>query len=291
MHQYMNAIGFGNINSKRKLKNILTQVKTSFTQHDLIAQDEEMDICEYQKEYGAGIGIAMFGDREIHEEFEKNYYYPFFLGTGITSHADVYIERRMDREAYAGICEDVKVGINLIFHLQNTVELLKERQKAKNSVKYKSVTLSGLCNGGTILLPVLKDKEQEKRQKEEIHNRMMLVSAARTGDPAAIESLTMDDIDTYSKVSQRLVSEDVFSIVDTYIMPYGIECDHYSIMGEILELQRIINEYTREEIYVMRLDVNELVFDICVPVKSVIGDPAVGRRFKGNMWLQGRINF
>ncbi len=291
MHQYMNAIGFGNINSKRELKNILTQVRTSFTQHDLIAQDEEMDICEYQKEYGAGIGIAMFGDRDIHEEFEKNYYYPFFLGTGITSHADVYIERRMDREAYAGICEDVKVGINLIFHLQNTVELLKERQKAKSSVKYKSVTLSGLCNGGTILLPVLKDKEQEKRQKEEIHNRMMLVSAARTGDPAAIESLTMDDIDTYSKVSQRLVSEDVFSIVDTYIMPYGIECDHYSIMGEILELQRIINEYTREEIYVMRLDVNELVFDICVPVKEVIGDPAVGRRFKGNMWLQGRINF
>ncbi len=287
----MNAIGFGNINSKRELKNILTQVRTSFTQHDLIAQDEEMDICEYQKEYGAGIGIAMFGDRDIHEEFEKNYYYPFFLGTGITSHADVYIERRMDREAYAGICEDVKVGINLIFHLQNTVELLKERQKAKSSVKYKSVTLSGLCNGGTILLPVLKDKEQEKRQKEEIHNRMMLVSAARTGDPAAIESLTMDDIDTYSKVSQRLVSEDVFSIVDTYIMPYGIECDHYSIMGEILELQRIINEYTREEIYVMRLDVNELVFDICVPVKEVIGDPAVGRRFKGNMWLQGRINF
>lgn len=287
----MNAIGFGNINSKRELKKILTQVRTSFTQHDLISQDEEMDICEYQKEYGAGIGIAIFGDRDIDEKFEKNYYYPFFLGTGITSHADVYIERRMDREAYAGICEDMKVGINLIFHLQNTVELLKERQKAKNSVKYKSVTLSGLCNGGTILLPVLKDKEQEKRQKEEVHNRMMLVSAARTGDPAAIESLTMDDIDTYSKVSQRLVSEDVFSIVDTYIMPYGIECDHYSIMGEILELQRIINEYTREEIYVMRLDVNELVFDICVPVKEIIGDPAVGRRFKGNMWLQGRINF
>lgn len=291
MHQYMNAIGFGNINSKRELRNILTQVRTSFTQHELIAQDEEMDICEYQKEYGAGIGISMFGDRDIHEEFEKNYYYPFFLGTGITSHADVYIERRMDREAYAGICEDMKVGINLIFHLQNTVELLKERHKAKSSVKYKSVTLSGLCNGGTILLPVLKDKEQEKRQKEEIHNRMMLVSAARTGDPAAIESLTMDDIDTYSKVSQRLVSEDVFSIVDTYIMPYGIECDHYSILGEILELQRIINEYTREEIYVMRLDVNELMFDICVPVQSVIGDAAVGRRFKGNMWLQGRINF
>ena len=120
---------------------------------------------------------------------------------------------------------------------------------------------------------------------------MMLVSAARTGDPAAIESLTMDDIDTYSKVSQRLISEDVFSIVDTYIMPYGIECDHYSILGEIKEIQRIINEYTAEELFIMKLDVNDLTFDICVPVEKIIGDPAVGRRFKGNMWLQGRINF
>ncbi len=291
MHQYLKAIGFGNISKKRELNEILTQVENSFTQQDLIAQDEEMDLCEYQKEYGAGIGIALYGDMDIHEAFKRNYYYPYFLGTGITSHADVSIERRLDKEAYVGICEEMKVGINLIFHLQNTVDLIKRQQTTKNSVKYKSVTLSGLCNGGTILLPVLKDKEQEKRQKEAVQNRMMLVSAARTGDPAAIESLTMDDIDTYSKVSQRLISEDVFSIVDTYIMPYGIECDHYSILGEIKEIQRIINEYTAEEIFIMKLDVNDLTFDICVPVEKIIGDPAVGRRFKGNMWLQGRINF
>lgn len=291
MHQYLKAIGFGNISKKRELNEILTQVEDSFTQHDLIAQDEEMDLCEYQKEYGAGIGIALYGDMDINEAFRRNYYYPYFLGTGITSHADVSIERRLDKEAYVGICEEMKVGINLIFHLQNTVELIKRQQTSKNSVKYKSVTLSGLCNGGTILLPVLKNKEQEMRQKEAVQNRMMLVSAARTGDPAAIESLTMDDIDTYSKVSQRLVSEDVFSIVDTYIMPYGIECDHYSILGEIMEIQRIINEYTAEELFIMKLEVNDLTFDICVPVDKIIGDPAVGRRFKGNMWLQGRINF
>ncbi len=291
MHQYLKAIGFGNISKKRELNAILTQVENTFTQQDLIAQDEEMDLCEYQKEYGAGIGIALYGDMDINEAFKRNYYYPYFLGTGITSHADVSIERRLDKEAYVGICEEMKVGINLIFHLQNTVDLIKRQQTAKNSVKYKSVTLSGLCNGGTILLPVLKDKEQTKRQKEAVQNRMMLVSAARTGDPAAIESLTMDDIDTYSKVSQRLISEDVFSIVDTYIMPYGIECDHYSILGEIMEIQRIINEYTSEELFIMKLDVNDLTFDICVPVEKIIGDPAVGRRFKGNMWLQGRINF
>lgn len=291
MHQYLNAIGFGNIRSKKELNKVLVQVKGLFTQQDLISQDDDTDFCEFRKEFGAGVGISLCGDMDIDENFERNYYYPYFLGTGITSYADVYVERRMDREAYAGICEDVKIGINLIFHLQNTAEFLKKQHSGKESVKYKSVTLSGLCSGGTILLPVLKDKEQEERQKEEVRNRMMLVSAAKTGDPDAIESLTMDDIDTYSKVSQRLVSEDIFSIVDTYIMPYGIECDHYSIMGEILELQRIMNEYTKEELYVMKLDVNSLLFDICVPAANVIGSPAAGRRFKGNMWLQGRINF
>ena len=289
MHQYLKAIGFGNISSKKELNKILTQVENSFTQHNLIGQDEETDFCEYEKEYGAGMGIALCGDMNVDESFERQYYYPYFFGTGITSYADVCIEKRMDKEAYVGICEDVKIGINLIFHLQNTIEYMKERQMSKKGIKYTSVTLSGLSTGGTILLPVLKDKE--RRQQEEVHNRMLLVSAAKSGDPSAIESLTMDDIDTYSKVSRRLASEDVFSIVDTYIMPHGIECDHYAILGEILELQQIINEETQEQIYVMKLEVNGLNFDICVPVKEVIGEPAVGRRFKGNVWMQGRINF
>jgi len=62
MHQYLKAIGFGNISSKKELREILTDVRDSFTQHDLIAQDTEMDFCEYQKEYGAGMGITICGD-------------------------------------------------------------------------------------------------------------------------------------------------------------------------------------------------------------------------------------
>lgn len=249
------------------------------------------DFCEYAKEYGAGIGIVLCGDMDLAERFMPGYYFPYFVGTGVTSYADVYVERRIDKEAYVGICEDLKIGINLIFHLQNMTEYLREKQMSHNSVKYTSITLSGLCNGGTILLPVLKSKEQEKKQQEDVRNRMMLMSAAKSGDPAAIESLTLEDIDTYSEVSRRLITEDVFSIVDTYIMPYGIECDRYSIMGEILEFQQMENEYTRENLYIMKLEVNGLIFDICVPSKEVMGEPAVGRRFKGEVWMQGRINF
>ena len=74
-------------------------------------------------------------------------------------------------------------------------------------------------------------------------------------------------------------------------MPYGVECDQYAILGVILELEKMQNWKTGKELYRMRLDVNELIFDLCVPVDQLLGEPEVGRRFKGNIWLQGRLNF
>ena len=114
MHQYLKSIGFGNIQNKKELHKILHQVEKSYTQHNLMTLDEETDLCEYAKEFGAGIGIILCGDMDLSERFTPGYYIPFFVGTGITSYADVYVERRIDREAYVGICEDLKIGISLI---------------------------------------------------------------------------------------------------------------------------------------------------------------------------------
>ena len=62
-------------------------------------------------------------------------------------------------------------------------------------------------------------------------------------------------------------------------------------MGEILDVIEIENQVTKEKIYQLRLDVNELQFDVCVPKSEVLGEPGIGRRFKGTIWLQGEINF
>lgn len=291
MHQYLKAIGFTNIPDKRIINSILQWMEISFSEHKLIKVTQNMDFGMYRKELGENIGLLAYGDMDETEEFERSYYMPYLLGRGVTSYADVFIQRRIDREAYVGVCEDTKIGISLIFTLQNTLEYMKERQLSESSVKFRSVTLSGLANEGTILLPISKNEEQTKRQMEKSRNRMMLQSAAKTGDQMALESLTLEDFDTYSKVAQRIVNEDLFTIVDTSLMPYGIECDRYSILGEIIDLQIIKNELTDKSIYLMRLDVNELQFDVCVPVESVMGEPEVGRRFKGNIWLQGRVNF
>ena len=161
MHQYLKSIGFGNIRDKKQLIQIIRDVEESYTGHQLVTQDEVTDLCEFDKEYGEGIGIKVCGDMDIDEQFDYRYYAPYFTGSGVTSYANVSVERRIDREAYVGICEDTKVGINLVFYLQNMMEYLRERQIGGKSIKYSSVTLSGLCNEGTILLPVRKSKEQE----------------------------------------------------------------------------------------------------------------------------------
>ena len=62
-------------------------------------------------------------------------------------------------------------------------------------------------------------------------------------------------------------------------------------MGEILAVRRRKNVSTGVELYQMKLNVNELQFDVCVPAAEVLGEPDIGRRFKGTIWLQGYINF
>lgn len=291
MHQYLKAIGFDQIRTRRQLKEVLKEVETTFTHQTIVSYTEEADYCEYQKEFGDNVGIFLCGELDEAENFEADYYFPYFKGSGVTSYADVIVERKIDSESYIGICEDEKVGISLIFFLQNGIDYMKELQLGFIPKHGTSVTFSALAQSGKVLFPVKKDEASAARRKMELQNRKKLLNAARTGDQNAIETLTLDDIDTYSKVSRRLISEDVFSIVDTYIMPYGVECDQYSILGEILAFRKTVNKFTGKELYQMRLDVNELIFDVCVPADQVLGEPAPGRRFKAAVWLQGYINF
>ena len=291
MHKYSKAIGFGGDISGSMMRKVEEEVRREFTSHERMILDEDTDYCEFRKILGERLELAMYGVMDLDENFEKEYSVPVFQGKGITTYADVIVEKKIDKEAYIGICEDARVDISLMFYLQNPMEYVRELQSGNLSKKKTSVTLAGLAYDGTVLFPVTKNEKDKKEQREQFRDRMMLVSAARKGDSEAIETLTLKDMDTYQKVSKRVVTEDIFSIIDTYFMPNGVECDLYSIMGEILDMDLVINEVTREKIMILTLDVNEMIFDVCIPKANILGEPAVGRRFRTNIWLQGKINF
>lgn len=201
------------------------------------------------------------------------------------------VERHADKESYAGVCDDIKVGVSLIFYLQNMVPYVKAQYENTLPIRGTTLTLSGLSLKGSILLPISKNEKQKQKVQKASMNRNQLIDAARKGDEDAIETLTLEDMDTYTSISKKILTEDVFSLVDTYFMPYGVECDQYSIMGEILDISLRTNRITQEEIYVMRLSCNDLQFDVCINKQDLYGEPQAGRRFKGVVWMQGYINY
>lgn len=290
MHQYIKAIGFDEIRSKKEFAGILENVVESYSQLRTVAYTDSIEYCEMRKEYGEDIGIAVCGELDTQEIFDMEYYFPYYEGSEVTLYSEIHVEKSIEKEQYYGVCEDSRLGINLIFYLQNGIEYLSQRPTDFQEHK-AAISLSALSLSGMILLPVYKTEKQMKSSTEASQNRRELLTAARKGDQTAIETLTLDDMNIYSNVSKRLEKEDVFTIVDSYFMPCGVECDVYSIMGEILAVRERENLLTHKKLYQMKLNVNEIVLDVCIPKDRLLGEPEIGRRFKGDIWLQGRLDF
>ena len=291
MHKYLRAIGFSDYKNRQKMKDLIADIVLNGTTRSYTTNQDDILLGEFCKDFGDGIGIAVCGEFDDNDKFIYDYYYPYLRGTGITSEEDVSIERHAAKESYAGICDDIKVGVSIIFYLQNMIPYVKAQACKNLPVRGTTLTLSALSLQGTVMMPIKKDEHQKRRIQKDSRNRTNLIAAARQGDEDAIETLTLEDMDIYTTISKKIHKEDLFSLVDTYFMPYGVECDQYSILGEITDCHMITNTLTGEKVYKLTVYCNELSFDLCINAEDLFGEPAVGRRFKGTIWLQGFINF
>lgn len=292
MHSYLRAIGFGDtMKSEYDVQLLLDDVFQSY-EHQEAAKEEEGNraFVELTKSYGPEMGIKLCGELDGHG-FHRQYYFPYLRGSGITTREDLVIEKRVGGDSYVGVCDEGRVGISMIFYVQNPADYHRQRLLKNLKGSLISTTFSGLSLNGMILLPLKVNEKRMEEQREYFSNRTALVSAAKNGNQEAIESLTLEDMDLYNMISRRVMREDVFSIVDTSIMPFGMECDLYQILGTINFYTKVYNEYTREAVYQMNLDCNGMTFDVCINQKDLMGDPDIGRRFKGAVWMQGNINF
>ncbi len=293
MHRFLRSVGFKSLTSTREVQELVKDVILNAETRRYTTDRENGDIIliELCKDFAENMGIAVCGEIDDEDRFTYYYFYPYLRGTGISSMEDISIEKHAATESYAGVCDDVKVGVTLIFYLQNMISYIKYRDRDALPVKGTSLTLSALADQGSIMMPISKSEKEKKKIRRSTITRNRLIEAARRGDEDAIESLTLEDMDTYTTISRKIQNEDVFSLVDTYFMPYGVECDQYSILGEILECRRVRNSRTGEKIWLMTVECNELNFDVCINEADLFGEPMVGRRFKGVVWLQGAVNY
>ena len=290
MHEYLRAVGFSSIENKEQLKHLLEMTEDSYQSEKTAFSGNGNDFSERKKEFAPRMGIILRGEYDEKGDYQRDYYFPYFEGTQEKFYDNISIERHAEKESYAGVCEDLSMGVTIIFYVQNIVDYLSERHLNQLSSCTARIRFSGLSIDGRILLPVAK-RMTEEENSEAILQRTRLLKAAREGDEEAIENLTLEDMDTYSMISRRIADEDVFSIVSTYFMPYGVECDHYNVLGEILNIEMVENSLTRERVYILTIESHDLIFEVCINQKDLLGEPAVGRRFKGIVWLQGNVSF
>lgn len=292
MHAYLRAVGFKEIINKKKLKALLNEVIENADEQKLVSLGAlGGNVVELKKRFTDDMGVLVHGYYDEDGSFEMEYYIPYVEGKSKPIEDDVTITRHIARESFSGVSEDLRIGVTLIFYLENGMEYL-EHAMEKNALRYHGrIYLSGLATGGMILLPASKNEQQKKQGQKANQNRRRLISEAKRGDEAAIESLTIEDLDTYSMISHRIRTEDVFTIVDSSFMPYGVECDQYSVIGEIIDMKSEVNSYTEEKVYTLLIECNDFEINIAVNADDLIGEPQVGRRFKGAVWLQGRMEF
>lgn len=287
MHKYLRAIGFSQYKNRREVKELLDRIQDRYRSRMRIICLHNRDVLwETRAELGLGMGIVLSGSIDEKGEAVREQYFPYFTSPDISSEVYCSIQRHVADDGYSGLLDDVRIGISLIFRLINAGEYMQRKQKLR-STTVKAVRLTAFSTDGKILLPLHRNARQRAVAKVADRMRGQLIEAARNGDEKAMESLTNEDMETYTSISRRMQKEDIYSIVDSSFMPEGIECDIYLIIGDITAISLKKNVLTGENIWDLLVQANELPVHVSINQLDLQGEPKLGRRFKGTIWLQG----
>lgn len=293
MHSFLRSVGFSTCNSRRQLESIYKSILSTPNRKIITTSNVDTSLIQIEKDFSDNkkdrMGLALLGECDLSGNISIEHYYPYLKSDSTMTFESITIEKQTDKESYAGVCEDPRLGMTLIFYVVNIADYAKSKWFNYANRPITKVKLSGLSVNGTILLGFERSKKQIKFERDMKENHDFLLAAARNGDNEAIESLTIDEMDTYTMIGSRVKTEDVLSIVDTSFMPCGVECDHYLIIGNILDVKTITNSQTGEIIYNIALETNDIYLNVAINEKDLQGEPIKGRRFRGEIWLQGVV--
>ena len=224
-------------------------------------------IIDKNLDCGENIGICVRIIKDKKGNIHRDCVFPYLRNEEYTEHEVCSFEKKISGEEFLGVYEDLNLGENIFFYVQNVDELY--RKKNLKSAKC-SVAISGLSIAGNVILPIKKNETQRESAKEFNKKRINLLNRANDGDHNA--------------------SMDIYTVVDSSFIPCGAECDLYSVLGEIVDFKMIQNAMSGENVYVLKVSVKGVVLTICINEKDLFGEPQIGFRFKGTVWLQGRVN-
>ena len=292
MHTYLRSIGFSDYKKDSDVEVLLDELQKEYMNAAIpVACPDGLTRLQIRAHVSQGMGIAIEGYINYNGSFVRQLYFPYLLTTDASTTVPITVHKRVDAESFSGLGDDSRLGITLIFKMINTMTHLERTSRGIFTAKRTITFLSSFCDEGKVLLPVQKTPKQKETAKGILRHRHRLIEAARNGDQNAMEALATEDMQTFNQINQRLNSEDIYSIVDTVFMPQGVECDIYQVIGDIIAVREAENDYTGEKVYDLTVSSNDLVFHVGILQADLEGEPKPGRRFKGRIWMQGRVEF
>lgn len=284
MHKYLRAIGLSNLKNNLDVIHWINDVVDDALKNNRIITADITDVCEIRIDYSKLFGLAVRGIMD-NGKFIVDYYFPYYKGSHYAKLRPFEIEKYTYNESYAGACENLANGISVVFYVNNPINFL-DKYNENMFVKFSAMSVSG-----KIIMPLKKSKRQINISKALSKKRSILINEVKNGDDDAMDELVNDDMFMYSKMAKRFANEDILSVVDTVFMPYGMECDLYSIVGDIISMSEVTNNVTGEIVYNMDIESNGIEYNLGINKEDLLGIPEVGRRFKGEIWLQGTVDF
>lgn len=288
MEKKLSAIGFSDINSKKKLNKILQDVINTPNLKYIIGKDNQDIFIEYIKYFGNGIGIAVRGSVDRNDKVIVNSWAPYVETSNMTEITEVDIDINDERE-YVAVCEEEQTGNEIEFYLQNVVDFLNIEDDDDASIA--GAYMVGLALEGTIILPIKKDSMYRVLDAEQNKFYRTLMKLMRQGDNRAEQILQLQQIEMTETLAERLDKEDLFSVIESYFSYDDKQELTYNILGVINKIEKIQNKLTDETMYKFNISSMGIGIDICINENKLIGFPTVGMRFKGKCWIQGKLVF
>ena len=287
MQNYLSAIGFSQIKSLHQLDRIHKGIQRDPDRRNLVSRSLQTSLVQLEKQYSKeGLGISMIGESDAEGSFLFEYSFPYVTPGPYSYTDELQVEKMTDRSGFFGMLDNINLSV--IFTVQNVSAVTGALwRSALPSVL--TIQLSGLCLSASILLPLHKTEQDLQYEAEKRREDLSRIHMVRHGHADVLDQMLLREMDTRDTIDNRIATEDVLSIVDSSMIPSGLQSDIYDILGTIVQVNETKNEVSGEHIYLLDVACLYYVIRIAVNQKDLVGEPLAGRRFRGVTWLQGTI--
>ena len=289
MNRYFRAIGFLEDFNREKYEQIVEDIM--FRPDNSVIRtvlNNNHVLVDKLLETGNNKGICVRVIKDEKGTMYRESVFPYFKTDHFEEHNNCSFEKKITGEEFLGVYEELNLGENVFFHVLNIDEAYKKKANPESDCH---ISISALSIAGNVILPIKKNEHEIEEVRNFNNNRVRLLNMANDGDQNAFATIRRDDILTNVTVSEQIfVNEmDIYSVVDSSFIPCGAECDLYSILGEIIDYRKEENRLSGEKIYELDVLVKGVLLKVSIHEKDLLGEPEVGFRFKGTVWLQGFV--